>query len=672
MEILSNLYAGLMVALVLGFVIFIHELGHFLLAKWNDVKVEKFAVGFDIFNLKLFSRKIGETTYVLGALPLGGYVKMLGEDMTGTSQDGPPISDPRAYPNKPVGARMAIISAGVIMNILFGFLAFSYLYTRESRYIPPVLGHVVAGMPAYQAGLQAGDKITAINGHEIDRFTALRQAIIFNSRGEKISATVQRPGVAEPINISVSPQLRAGGMSQTIGISPSTDLDLSENLPFLTPAALGNQGEEIRERLSGGYTVVGAGPVGEAPQAVKTRQELNEVLASLVGQPVELSLSGSEKKKIEPFKVTLPPVDFVDLGMRMTPGTVTGVRAGSPAEAAGLKEGDRILAVNGEADFDPIRLPDLTYKQAEEKGQTVLKVERSGQPGQSETLTLDPIRRRSGLEESIGDESLDVAPLGFALGVNPTVASVVEGSPAEKAGIKPGDVIKRVIFKLQGSEALKKLAKQVGFPATVKFVLDGKRDSKDEISGSWPSVFDQIQRFPAGPVEIQLAGSDQTLSLNPAPRGGWHHPRRGLQFLTLTQKLPAQSVAGALRLGWDETVSNATSFYSTLRSLYQGTLSKDAVGGPLKIGEMAYTTAKIGLEAFLPFLAMLSINLAVVNFLPIPPLDGGQLLFLICEKVRGRPVPEKYAGPVMLAGLLLILLLFVVVNLNDVLSYFGS
>jgi regulator of sigma E protease len=62
----------------------------------------------------------------------------------------------------------------------------------------------------------------------------------------------------------------------------------------------------------------------------------------------------------------------------------------------------------------------------------------------------------------------------------------------------------------------------------------------------------------------------------------------------------------------------------------------------------------------------------VVNFLPIPPLDGGQLLFLICEAVRGRPVPEKYAGPVMIAGLVFVLLLFLAVNLNDVLSYFGN
>src|SRR3954464_8214724 len=96
------------VAVGRGFVIFLHELGHFLLAKWNGVKVEKFSIG---FGRTLFGFRRGETEYVLAAIPLGGCVKMLGEE---PADEANKSSDPRAYPNKSVPARMAIISAGVI------------------------------------------------------------------------------------------------------------------------------------------------------------------------------------------------------------------------------------------------------------------------------------------------------------------------------------------------------------------------------------------------------------------------------------------------------------------------------------------------------------------------------------------------------------------------------
>src|SRR5271165_32444 len=113
------------IAVGLGLVIFIHELGHFLMAKWNGVKVEKFSIG---FGPTLFGFRRGETHYVLAMVPLGGFVKMLGE---GPEDEANKSTDPRAYPNKSVSARMAIISAGVIMNLLFGWLCFTYLFTKS-------------------------------------------------------------------------------------------------------------------------------------------------------------------------------------------------------------------------------------------------------------------------------------------------------------------------------------------------------------------------------------------------------------------------------------------------------------------------------------------------------------------------------------------------------------
>ena len=123
MEFIANLWPILMVVLGLGFVIFIHELGHFAVAKWAGVKVEKFSIG---FGPSLVGFQRGETYYSLSIIPLGGFVKMLGENPAEDGQDA--IIDPRSYLNKPVGHRMAIISAGVIMNIItgLGFFAMAY------------------------------------------------------------------------------------------------------------------------------------------------------------------------------------------------------------------------------------------------------------------------------------------------------------------------------------------------------------------------------------------------------------------------------------------------------------------------------------------------------------------------------------------------------------------
>ena len=151
METLNSVLNMVKVAVGLGFVIFIHELGHFLLAKWNGVKVEKFSIG---FGPTLFGFRRGETEYVLAAIPLGGFVKMLGEGVEGEETKS---TDPRAFPNKSVGARMAILTAGVVMNVILGMACFVYAYGQGMEEHPAIIGSVVAGSPAYEAGVRAGD-----------------------------------------------------------------------------------------------------------------------------------------------------------------------------------------------------------------------------------------------------------------------------------------------------------------------------------------------------------------------------------------------------------------------------------------------------------------------------------------------------------------------------------
>src|SRR3954452_18359690 len=189
----------LKVSIGLGAVIFVHELGHFLVAKACGVKVEKFMIGFDIGGYKL-SWRHGETVYGIGILPLGGYVKMLGQDddpahikeqMEKSQVDvdsanakaikGPDgetyYVDRRSYLAKSVPQRMAIISAGVIMNIIFAFIFAVVAYGMGVPYVPSVISETIPGSPAWQAQLKPGDEIVKIADEENPTFMQLMSGV---------------------------------------------------------------------------------------------------------------------------------------------------------------------------------------------------------------------------------------------------------------------------------------------------------------------------------------------------------------------------------------------------------------------------------------------------------------------------------------------------------------
>ncbi len=179
-------WAVFQVVIGLGAVIFVHELGHFLVAKACGVKCEKFYVGFDAFDIKIGDRVIvprklvhwqwGETEYGVGILPLGGYVKMLGQDdnpakmaeerQRALSSDAQPSEgpklDPRSYLAKTVPQRMAIISAGVIMNLIFAVIFAAIAFRQGVFYEPPRVGTTIPGSPAWQNNLD-GSQVLRIN-----------------------------------------------------------------------------------------------------------------------------------------------------------------------------------------------------------------------------------------------------------------------------------------------------------------------------------------------------------------------------------------------------------------------------------------------------------------------------------------------------------------------------
>src|SRR5262245_54023479 len=188
---LTNVTSVIVLALGLGLVIFVHELGHFAVAKWVGVLVERFSIG---FGPVLWSFRRGETEYAISAIPFGGYVKMLGQD---DANPGEMVREelrqnPRSYPAQSVPKRMAIISAGVIMNLIFGFIFFLIVYNVGVPYTPAVLDLIEPGEPAWQAGIERGDKVTRVNGNEIIEFEQLHQAIVLSEPGRSLELEVER------------------------------------------------------------------------------------------------------------------------------------------------------------------------------------------------------------------------------------------------------------------------------------------------------------------------------------------------------------------------------------------------------------------------------------------------------------------------------------------------
>lgn len=186
---------------VFGLIVLIHEGGHFLTAKLTGMKVEEFAVG---FGPKLWSRRRGETLYSLRLFPLGGFNKIMGM-APGES------TDPRAFTERPVWQRLLVISAGSLMNILSAFLIFAGLFLAvgvQSFPNTPVIGSVMAGSPAATAGMQAGDRILAIDGNPVDHWVDMAE--LLGQRGSHVvSVSLERDGTEK--TLSVIPEDQGNG-----------------------------------------------------------------------------------------------------------------------------------------------------------------------------------------------------------------------------------------------------------------------------------------------------------------------------------------------------------------------------------------------------------------------------------------------------------------------------
>lgn len=223
MDGLESLWKMAKVVIGIGFVIFFHELGHFLVAKWCDVHVQTFSIGFGPA-LPGCSFQWGETLYKIALFPLGGYVKMVGEG----AEDEESADDPRSFKKKSVGQRMAIISAGVIMNVILAGLCFSLVYKLHGVKRPPAeVAAVEAGSAAWQKGIPSGSLIKKIDNVEHPYFDDLQPKVMHSRAGEKLTLVYQARS-QPPKTIEIEPRRREGDDQPLIGVSPPYDLELIE------------------------------------------------------------------------------------------------------------------------------------------------------------------------------------------------------------------------------------------------------------------------------------------------------------------------------------------------------------------------------------------------------------------------------------------------------------
>ena len=334
--------------ILLGILIFVHEAGHFLVAKFYNVRVETFSLG---FGKKIFQFKRGETTYCISIIPLGGYVKMFGDD---PSMEVPLDQREGAFLHKPVGQRIAVVLAGPLMNFFFAIFVFFIIALIGEQMIKPIVGDVKTQSIAWQEGFRSGDVITSINGTPVKTWQEVKthielpqtQQITFgiDRHAEDISLQTTTALIANPNILSTEEKI---GSIEGLGImARSSQVGISR--PYSLAAKEGMMTfDEINS--------INNTPVKKWYEVVALLQNdfAQEKLLEIKYTRYPTKLSQNTEPSQHTASIEIPD----DLVGELTPETlgfeipdlfISHFTEDSPAEQAGLLSGDKIQAIDGE------------------------------------------------------------------------------------------------------------------------------------------------------------------------------------------------------------------------------------------------------------------------------------------------------------------------------------
>lgn len=546
-SILPYIKTAFLAIIPLGFIIFIHELGHFYAAKRCGIKVNTFSLG---FGPKLIGIQRGETEYRISLLPFGGYVQMEGEsptEQTGAAGE---------FASASIGNRAFVVAAGPVVNLLFGVLVYWLVFATginadSARLIGGLtglplgeeeaiqIGWIADDGPGAIGGLMPGDTVVSVNGDPISHW-AMFQTRIFTSANKPLELVVERDGERKILSVT----------------------------PDAEPSVRGDIG-------------------------------------------------------------------IIRVSSRV--GTIVGhVEEGSLAAQVGIQVGDQIERINGNKLHNVPYFGYGVWHASEDWRNNKYQALYQRINESQEALTLG-IRR--------GDETLT-----FELPVDWHVkANIQEGSIAQNAGIQDGDVL----VTLNGASVdnatlyseLKAMANQ---PIEIGLIRDG---SLKKVTLAAESASSEVD------TEGALFGL------------AWQTSLSGMEFAAKTAPLPNYDLFTSFGKGVEATWLTFTTVGRTLQQLVGGEVSPKHLAGPIGIANATSRMFdRVGLGSVLFFIGFISINLCIVNLLPIPIADGGQLLFFAVEKIRGRPMPRKAQEIVQQVSIVLLIALFLYITWFDGMS----
>ncbi len=550
---------------LLGVLIFFHELGHFVVAKLCGVRVLKFCLGFGSpigFGRYRLAWKRGHTEYAIAWFPLGGFVKMLGENPEDAGEDEVAASPEETLGAKPTWQKLAIFFAGPAMNLILPIFFFMALMGIGEDRALPVVGMVEIASPAERAGLRAGDRVVEVAGQPVAWWDEIDELVRAHPDRE-LSLAIERAG----------------------------------------------------ERLA-------------LPLVVGARAE------------------------VDPFQ-RVSEVGFAGLSHRRLRPVLGIPELGVPAARAGLRSGDRVTAV-GEVPVEDWDGFARAYAAAQ--GVVEIAVERIAA---AEAAAQGAPGAAAPAEPKTESLRFRVAPLGAvaALGVIPAnvlVSGVAPDSPAETAGMRAGDLILEVD----------------GAPV-----------------GSFASFAEHVRASQGRPLALRIARGGEVVALEVAPRlaevetgfGSIKEPRYQVGVQSQHNTLPGAlgvdretNPVVALPRAIARTGSEIAAIAVGISQFFTGNVSPKQLAGPIGIAEIAGTALQIGWQAYLHVMIAISINLGLLNLLPIPVLDGGQAVMTCVEALRRSPLSLRARGMFQSVGVTLLLFLMGMAFWNDLSRHWAN